>query len=140
MHFEAIRVPFPGRTLVVAHDAGGRRADVAAELPLRRRPRRQRKYAIVQAVIPELVERGVARLLRIEGLAPVAAEVFIEVRRTSEPREQAVLRGARVEQRRDRGLREAEERRDGLGVAPCLEEMMIRGDGVRLRRRLVESI
>jgi len=31
MHLEAIRGSFPGRTLVVADDAGGRRQDVAGE-------------------------------------------------------------------------------------------------------------
>ena len=97
-------------------------------------------HAVVERAVPELVERSRAVLSREELAPPELAHVRIEIRRLAQPLQQAVLRRACVEQRRDRRLREAERSGDRFSVAPGLEEVVIGAHGVACVRGLVRAI
>jgi len=102
MHLVMIRLPSAGGFCVFANNARGGFPPVADELVLRYRAWRQHEHAVVETVVPEIVEPRVPILFGIQRLSPEAAEVRVEVRRMSEPLQQALLRRARVEERRDR--------------------------------------
>src|SRR6266850_4297522 len=130
VHLVVIQVIFRGGSSMLAKNGRGGFLPVRGKRLLRSRRRRQREHAVVETVIPEVVKGRVATLSGIEGIPPGTTEVFVEIRRTSEPFQQALLRRARVEQRRDRGLRKAVEGRDRLGISPRFEEVVIRTDRV----------
>src|SRR5712691_13218784 len=137
VHLVAIRASFCGSLCVFAKNARCSFPPVADELLHRCRARRRHEHAVVETVVPEVVERCVATLLGVQRLSPEPAKVFVEIPRPSEPLQQALVRCARLEERRDRRLRKTVEGSDWLGVSPCFEEVMIRTYGIAQRGRLV---
>src|SRR5439155_2656144 len=93
-----------------------------------------------ERAIPERVEAFDLLLLGEDVRLPMSAQVRVMVRVATGPAKQALHRRARVEERRDRRLREAEVRGDGLGVAPRLEKVVIGAENLYVRAGLVAPL
>src|SRR5262249_9550599 len=124
---------------VVAEHSVRRVPPVTGEAGRRcRMPSRQRYYAVLEGAPPEDFEVFDLVLPNKDVRPPEFAQIFVMTGAVSRPLQEALWRGARIEQRRDQRLPEAQVGIDGLCVPPCLEEMMIRTNGVGLGAGFVE--
>ena len=108
--------------------------------PRARRPRSDLRHAALERPIPERT-LGIRRpAARVDRGGPMSANQVERRLRFAGPRRQAFDGRARVVHRPNRRLRQADEARDRLGVAPAFEIVMIGADEVGEAGGLVQPL
>ena len=129
------------RAVGARHDGADGFLQAARERTRRHRRARKIDHAPLERPLPEALEAPCNRArARVELALPECAQVSALVGRAARPRRQAFFRRARVVQRRDQRLPQAEVPADRLGVAPRLEEMVVRADRVDVGAGFVSAI